>query len=75
MFFVLLFAKKRNLNFLVIGDTVAATAGIGIVFGRLASFINGELCRPSDVPWAVIFPMDTISPRHPANFMPLALKA
>ncbi len=42
---------------LSVGDAVAAAAPIGLFFGRIANFINGELWgRPSDAPWAVVFP-------------------
>lgn len=75
-----LFCRKRHINFLVLGDTVAATAGIGIVFGRLANFINGELWgRPSDVTWAIIFPNDPLYPaeqiaRHPSQLYAVGLE-
>ncbi len=40
-----------------IGDAVAAAAPIGLFFGRLANFINGELWgRPTTLPWGVVFP-------------------
>ena len=38
-------------------DLLALSAPVGIMLGRIANFINGELWgRPSDAPWAVIFP-------------------
>jgi phosphatidylglycerol:prolipoprotein diacylglycerol transferase len=71
-----LFCRKRAVNFLVLGDTVAATAGIGIVFGRIANFINGELWgRASNVSWAIIFPMDLSKlPRHPSQLYAVGLE-
>jgi phosphatidylglycerol:prolipoprotein diacylglycerol transferase len=40
----------------------------GILFVRLANFINGELYgRPTDVPWAMIFPNGGPEPRHPSQ--------
>jgi phosphatidylglycerol:prolipoprotein diacylglycerol transferase len=51
------FSLKNGLGILSIGDAVAAAAPIGIFFGRVANFINGELWgRPSTAPWAVVFP-------------------
>ena len=51
------FASSNGLPILGVGDAVAAAAPIGIFFGRIANFINGELWgRPSTAPWAVIFP-------------------
>ena len=39
-----------------LGDIAAAAAPIGLFFGRIANFINGELWgRPTDAPWGVIF--------------------
>jgi len=42
---------------------------VGLFFGRLGNFINGELYgRPSDVPWAMVFPSDRLQlPRHPSQ--------
>ncbi len=41
---------------------------IGLFFGRIANFINGELFgRPTDVPWAVVFPRGGPDPRHPSQ--------
>ncbi len=40
-----------------VGDAVAAATPIGLFFGRIANFINGELWgRPTDLPWGVLFP-------------------
>lgn len=62
------FARKQKIPFLPMMDLVAAAAPIGLCFGRIANFINGELVgRPADVPWAMIFPhIDTV-PRHPSQ--------
>ena len=47
---------------------VAAAAPIGLFFGRLANFINGELFgRITTVPWAVNFPYGGGFPRHPSQ--------
>lgn len=63
-----LFCKKYNLKFLALGDLISNTAPIGLALGRVANFINAELYgKPSDVPWAVIFPMTDGLPRHPTQ--------
>jgi phosphatidylglycerol:prolipoprotein diacylglycerol transferase len=50
-------ARKNGLNWLRIHDYVACVVPFGLFFGRLANFVNHELWgRPTDVPWAVIFP-------------------
>ena len=62
-------AWRGKLSFLRVCDYIAVNVGFGMLFGRLANFINGELWgRPSDVAWAMIFPMDpTGLPRHPSQ--------
>ncbi len=62
------FSKTRKVSFLKVGDLLCAMAPAGILFGRLANFVNGELVgRPSSVAWAVIFPHDGPEPRHPSQ--------
>lgn len=52
-----LFAKRNGVSMWSTMDVCAATVPIGLFFGRLANFANGELFgRPTDVPWAMIFP-------------------
>jgi len=49
-----------------VGDLVVSVGGLGIFFGRIANFINGELYgRVAEVPWAIIFPTGGLAPRHP----------
>jgi prolipoprotein diacylglyceryl transferase len=55
-----LFARRHHLRFFHLTDPVAAATPIGLFLGRLANFINGELYgRPTDVPWAMVFPATT----------------
>ncbi|TVR44786.1 MAG: prolipoprotein diacylglyceryl transferase [Planctomycetota bacterium] len=70
------FARRRRIPFLVLGDCVGATTGLGVLFGRIANFINGELWgRPSDVSWAIIFPADPSGlPRHPSQLYAAGLE-
>jgi phosphatidylglycerol:prolipoprotein diacylglycerol transferase len=65
---VVLFARHRGLSILSLGDVTCAAGTIGIFLGRIANFINGELWgRPSDVPWAMVFPGGGPLPRHPSQ--------
>jgi phosphatidylglycerol:prolipoprotein diacylglycerol transferase len=70
-----LFALRRGISILSLGDVTLAVAPIGLFLGRLANFINGELWgRPSDVPWAMIFPTGGPVPRHPSQLYEAALE-
>ena len=61
-------ARTRRISFLAVGDLLCALAPAGILFGRLANFVNAELVgRPSTLPWAVIFPYEGPDPRHPSQ--------
>lgn len=65
---MILFARRYKISFLELMDRCAIVAPIGIFFGRLANFINGELWgRTTDVPWAMIFPTGGELPRHPSQ--------
>lgn len=65
----LLFAKKKEISPLAMGDILVCVAPIGLFLGRLANFINGELYgRVSHaVPWVMIFPGGGEEPRHPSQ--------
>lgn len=53
---VILFAKKRKLNMFALGDLAGSVAPIGLFFGRLANFINGELWgKVTDSPIGMVF--------------------
>ncbi len=63
-----LFCRKRGIELWPVADRVACVAPLGLFFGRLANFINGELFgRVTDVPWAVVFPRGGPDPRHPSQ--------
>lgn len=52
-----LFCRSRGVAPLRLADAMAVVAPIGLLFGRIANFINAELWgRPTDLPWGVIFP-------------------
>ena len=64
----IIFSKKNNFDKLVLLDVVSCVAPVGIFFGRLANFINAELYgKPTDVPWAVIFPLVDNQGSHPSQ--------
>ena len=72
---MVLFARRRGLPFLALTDLVAAAGPIGLFLGRLANFVNGELFgRPSDSPWAMVFPAGGPLPRHPSQLYEAALE-
>ena len=63
-----LFTRRYGIRLLDLADLIARVAPIGLFFGRLANFINGELWgRPTDVPWAMVFPTGGPAPRHPSQ--------
>ncbi len=72
---VILFAWRRHIPTLSLGDVSCAVAPIGLFLGRIANFINGELWgRPTDVPWAMIFPYGGPIPRHPSQLYEASLE-
>jgi phosphatidylglycerol---prolipoprotein diacylglyceryl transferase len=63
-----LFCRKRKMPFWAVADSAVVTAPIGLGLGRVGNFINGELFgRPTNVPWAMIFPGGGPIPRHPSQ--------
>ena len=80
------FAWKNKIRLLSLGDLVAPVVPLGLFFGRIANFINGELWgRPTDAPWGMVFCNDTILElygqcpaglvaRHPSQLYEAALE-
>lgn len=83
------YRRKVGLSFFQLMDFVAPLVPIGLGFGRLGNFINGELWgAPGNVPWAMkmsceAFPPDRFydfagalcqSPRHPSQLYEFALE-
>ena len=63
-----IFAKKAKINLFFFLDVIGVVAPIGIFFGRVANFINGELYgKPSNFFWSVVFPEIDKIPRHPSQ--------
>jgi len=72
---VILFSIVKRLDMIRVGDVVASVVPIGLFTGRLANFVNGELWgKPSDVPWAMVFPTGGDIPRHPSQLYEAALE-
>jgi phosphatidylglycerol:prolipoprotein diacylglycerol transferase len=72
---VMLFAWRRGISILSLGDLTCAVAPIGLLLGRIANFINSELWgRTTDVPWAFVFPNGGPLPRHPSQLYEAALE-
>ena len=63
-----LFAIKRKISSLFLLDIIACVSPIGIFFGRIANFINGELVgKVTNASWGVIFPNIDMVARHPSQ--------
>ena len=72
---VWLFARKNALPVMPVADICCSVAPIGLLLGRLANFIKPELWgRPTDVPWAMIFPGAGPLPRHPSQLYEAGLE-
>jgi phosphatidylglycerol:prolipoprotein diacylglycerol transferase len=64
------FAHTRGRRFFDVADFLAPLTALGIAFGRIGNFINGNLWgTPSDLPWAMVFPNPRAGgiPRHPSQ--------
>jgi phosphatidylglycerol:prolipoprotein diacylglycerol transferase len=66
---ILVYARVKQKNWLVLGDFVAPLVPLGLAAGRVGNFINGELWgRPTEVPWAIVFPQSgSFVGRHPSQ--------
>lgn len=65
---MMLFAWRRGIPVLRLTDIICACVPIGLFFGRIANFINGELFgRVTDSPLGMVFPHGGDLPRHPSQ--------
>lgn len=73
---ILYVAWRSNLNWLRVCDYIAVNVPFGMLLGRLANFVNGELYgRAADVPWAMVFPSDPDAlARHPSQLYQAGLE-
>jgi phosphatidylglycerol---prolipoprotein diacylglyceryl transferase len=61
LIFSWIYARRHQISWTGIGDNLVAVAPLGLLFGRIANFINGELWgHPTHVPWAVQFPTEIL---------------
>lgn len=69
------FSRANRIDILRLGDLTAPAVPIGLFFGRLANFVNGELWgRPTTLPWGIIFPRAGNEPRHPSQLYEAGLE-
>ena len=63
-----IFSAQKNIPTFFFLDVIACVSPIGILLGRVANFINGELVgKVTDVSWGIIFPTVDMLPRHPSQ--------
>lgn len=69
------FCRLHKAPLLPVADGIAAVAPVGLLLGRVANFINGELWgRVTDAPWGMVFPHAGDLPRHPSQLYEAALE-
>lgn len=72
---MIIFSRRRGFSPFNLFDIITASAPIGIMSVRITNFINGELFgKPTDLPWAMIFPNGGPEPRHPSQLYEAALE-
>lgn len=72
---IIIFALKKQLSILRLGDIVCCVVPIGLFFGRVANFINGELYgRVTTSQWGMVFPNGGTEPRHPSQLYEAGLE-
>jgi len=63
-----IYARQHRISWTGIGDNLVAVAPVGLFFGRLANFVNGELYgRAAAVPWAMQFPAELLDHQEEAT--------
>ena len=72
---LILFARRHKVSGFAAADLVTCSVPLGLMFGRLANFINGELFgRASTASWAIVFPRGGDIARHPSQLYEAALE-
>jgi phosphatidylglycerol:prolipoprotein diacylglycerol transferase len=71
-----LYSRRHKIPLLKLGDMVVMFVPIGLFFGRIGNFINGELWgKPTGTNWGVVFPGDSLQvARHPSQLYEAALE-
>lgn len=73
---MILFGRKNGISVWSLFDLMSTVAPIGLFFGRIANFINGELWGrvAPDLPWGMVFPGAGPLPRHPSQLYEAGLE-
>ena len=74
---MLWYGRSTGRGFFAVADFLAPVVPVGLFFGRIANFINGELWgAPTSVPWAMVFPDPRAGglPRHPSQLYEATLE-
>jgi phosphatidylglycerol:prolipoprotein diacylglycerol transferase len=68
---IIVFCRQRGLSIFALSDIVIEAIPIGLFFGRIANFINGELWgRMTEVGWGIIYPGGAVRPDQvPPNLL------
>lgn len=69
------YTHRNSIDFWKSADIYVATIPVGLGLGRIGNFINGELYgKPTDLPWAMVFPYGGPIARHPSQLYEAALE-
>jgi phosphatidylglycerol:prolipoprotein diacylglycerol transferase len=72
---MVVYAWRKKFSILRLTDIVCCAVPIGLFFGRIANFVNGELFgRVTDAPWGMVFPRGGDLPRHPSQLYEAGLE-
>jgi phosphatidylglycerol---prolipoprotein diacylglyceryl transferase len=68
-------ARRQNRPFFAVADFIAPHVPLGLGFGRIGNFINGELWgAPTNLPWGMVFPHVDAQARHPSQLYQVFLE-
>jgi phosphatidylglycerol:prolipoprotein diacylglycerol transferase len=76
--FTWFYARKKKVSWRGLGDGLCVVSPLGLFFGRMANFINGELYgrAAQGVSWAMKFPLTLVDSSQPESYrLPEALEA
>tara|TARA_Y100001954_G_scaffold102684_1_gene111709 strand:- start:1935 stop:2738 length:804 start_codon:yes stop_codon:yes gene_type:complete len=72
---IISYSKYNRIPVLETGDIICSVVPIGLFFGRIANFVNGELWgKETNISWGVIFPNAGTNPRHPSQLYEAGLE-
>jgi len=74
--YTLWYSRRHKISWRNVGDNLVVPVPLGLLLGRLANFINGELYgRVTSVPWAMQFPKELYDPKVPQELKDQAFNA